>query len=83
MRVPSILKKNLHCYPYHFCNYYHSIIIIAVATENDDEISKNFLGCAKFKDTLKHINCMKVFTIPSWMPRSKNPNIPLNLSPPS
>ena len=28
-------------------NYYHSIIIIAVATDNNDEISKNFWGWAK------------------------------------
>ena len=36
-----------------------------------------------FKDALKRIDRMKVFTIPSWMPKLKEPNIPFNLSPPS
>ena len=47
MRGQNFLKKNLYYYHYDFSNYHYSIIIIAVATENDDEISKNFWGCAK------------------------------------
>ena len=35
------------------------------------------------KEALKRINRMKVFTIPSCMPKLKEPNIPFNLSPPS
>ena len=76
---------------------------IAVAADNDDKISKKFLGCTKkvFKSGTsvsifqRHSGCyllygrietisrIKVFTIPSWMPKSKEPNIPFNLSPPS
>ena len=40
-------------------------------------------GTTYFKDVLKRIDRMKVFTIPSWMPRLKESDIPLNLSPPS
>ena len=36
-----------------------------------------------FKDVLKRINRMTVFTIPFWMSKLKEPNIPFNLSPPS
>ena len=39
-------------------------------------------GTTYFKDALKDINCMKVFTIPSSIPKLKKPNIPFNLSPP-
>ena len=72
-------------------------ISITVATDNDDEISKNFWGYAKkvlrsrssvlpsfdvvqgttyFTNALKCVNRMKVFTIPSWIPKLKEPNIP-------
>ena len=40
-------------------------------------------GTTYFMDAFKRINRMKVFAIPSWMPKSKKPNIPFNLSPPS
>ena len=74
-------------------------ISITVATDNDDEISKNFWGYAKkvfrsrssvlpsfdvvqgttyFTNALKCVNRMKVFTIPSWIPKLKEPNIPFN-----
>ena len=45
----KFLKKDLYYYHYYFCNYcyYYSIIIIAVAADTDNEISKNFCGCAK------------------------------------
>ena len=36
-----------------------------------------------FTDARKCINRMKVYTIPSWMPKPKEPNIPFNLPPPS
>ena len=49
-------KKNLYYYHYYYCNYYYSVIIIAVATDNDDEISKNFWGCAKKVFKSKHAN---------------------------
>ena len=46
---PNILKKDLYCYHYYyyFNYYYYSIIFIAVATDNNDEISKNSWGYAK------------------------------------
>ena len=48
VKEPNILKKDLYYYHYCYCNYYYLIIIIiAIATGNDDEISKNFWGCAK------------------------------------
>ena len=40
-------KKDLHYYHYYYFNNYYSIIIIPVATDNNDEISKNSWGCAK------------------------------------
>ena len=70
-------------------------ISITVATENDDEISRNFWRCAKkvfrsgtfvlpsfdavqgttyFGNALKCVNRMKVFTIPSWIPKLKEPS---------
>ena len=79
-------------------------ISITVATDNDDEISRNFWGYAKkvfrsgtsvlpyfnvvqgttyFTNSLKCVNRMKVFTIPSWIPKLREPNIPFNLSPPT
>ena len=79
-------------------------ISITVATDNDDEISKNFWGYAKkvfrsgnsvlpsfdvvqatnyFTNALKCVNRMKVFAIPSWIPKLKEPNIRFNLSPPT
>ena len=36
-----------------------------------------------FTNALKCVNCMKVFPIPSWIPKLKEPNIPVNLSPPT
>ena len=33
--------------------------------------------------TLNYVNRMKVFIIPSWIPKLKEPNIPFNLSPPT
>ena len=44
---------------------------------------KTVQGATYFMDALKRINCMKVSTIFSWMPKVKVPNIPFNLSPPS
>ena len=38
-------------------------------------------GTTYITDGLRHINCMKVFTIPSWIPKSKELNIPFNLAP--
>ena len=40
-------------------------------------------GSIYFTDTFKRINCMKVFKIPSLMPKLKESNISFNLSPPS
>ena len=79
-------------------------ISMTVATDNDDEISRNIWGYAKkvfrsgssvlpssdvvqgttyFINALKCVNRMKVFTIPSWITKLKEPNIPFNFSPPS
>ena len=41
------IKKDFYYYHYYFCNYNYSIIIIPVAIDNDDEISKIFWGCPK------------------------------------
>ena len=86
-QIRSRINKNLMC--------------ITVATDNDDEISRNFWGYAKkvftsstsvlssfsavqgttyFTKVLKCANHMKVFTIPSWIPKLKELNIPFNLS---
>ena len=40
-------------------------------------------GTTYFTNALKCINHMKVFKIPSWIPKLKEPNIPFNLSPPT
>ena len=79
-------------------------ISITVASDSNDEISRNFWGYAKrvfrsgtavlwsfdtvqgptyFTYSLKCVNYMKVFTIPSWISKLKEPNIPFNLSLPS
>ena len=47
MRESNISKKNLYYYHCYYCNSYYSIITIAVATDTNDEISKNSSGCAK------------------------------------
>ena len=49
MSEPNILLLLLLLllFYYYYCSYYYSIIISAFATENDDEISKNFWSCAK------------------------------------
>ena len=96
MRGPNILKRYLYYYHCYYCNYdYYSIIIIAAATDNSDAPKKYsnpaplfpsfnaVQGTTYFKDALKRINRMKVFTIPSWMPRLREPNSPFNFSPPS
>ena len=36
-----------------------------------------------FTNALKCVYCMKVFTIPSWIPKLKEPNIFFNLPPPT
>ena len=38
-------------------------------------------GTTYFTNALKFVNRMKLFTIPSWIPKLKEPNIPFNLSP--
>ena len=40
-------------------------------------------GATYITHALKCVNRMKVFTILSWIPKLKEPNIPFNLSPPS
>ena len=36
-----------------------------------------------FRNALKCVNRIKVLTIPSWIPKLKEPNITFNLSPPT
>ena len=40
-------------------------------------------GTTYFTNALKCVNRMKMFTIPSWIPKLKESNIPSNLSPPT
>ena len=47
MRRANILKKHFYYYHYCFCNYCYSIIVIAFATDKNDEISKIFWSRAK------------------------------------
>ena len=47
MKRPYILKIDLYHYHYYYCHNYYSVITIAVATDNYDEISKNSWRCAK------------------------------------
>ena len=55
-------KRDLYYYHYYFCNYYHSIIIIVVATDNDDKITKNFLGCRQKSFYIRHL-CFHLSTL--------------------
>ena len=40
-------------------------------------------GTTYFTNAFKCVNRMKLFTIPSWIPKLKKPNIPFNLSAPT
>ena len=40
-------------------------------------------GTTYFTNSLKCVNCTKGFTIPSWIPKLKQPNIPFSFSPPN
>ena len=79
-------------------------ISVTVATDNDDEVSRNSWGYAKkvfrsrssvlsslnvvhdttyFTNAMKCLNYMNMLTIPSEIPKLKEPNSPFNLSAPA
>ena len=97
VRGPNILKKDL-CY-YHYYSIIIIVVATDNDDEivktfgaapkkfsNPAPLFPSFnavQGTTYFTDALKRINGMKVFTIPSWMPKLKKPNIPFNLPPSS